>query len=95
MESVLAYIEANRERYLEELRRLLAVPSVSTNPENAADVHLAAEWLSEHMQSIGLEHVEVFCSESGTLPVTMYGPLRVTLMRAPESEILLFMAWSC
>jgi acetylornithine deacetylase/succinyl-diaminopimelate desuccinylase-like protein len=60
MESVLAYIEANRERYLEELRRLLAVPSVSTNPENAADVHRAAEWLSEHMQSIGLEHVEVF-----------------------------------
>jgi len=60
MESVLAYIEANTERYLEELRRLLAVPSVSTNPENAADVRRAAEWLSEHMQSIGLEHVEVF-----------------------------------
>ena len=38
MESTLAFIEANKERFLQELHGLLAIPSVSTNPESAADV---------------------------------------------------------
>ena len=60
MERVLPYVEANTQRYLEELGRLLAIPSVSTDPDRAADVRGAAEWLLDHMRSVGLEHGEIF-----------------------------------
>ena len=60
METVLAYVEANKERYINELRQLIAIPSVSTNPENAADVRKAAEWIAGHMKTIGLEHIQIF-----------------------------------
>ncbi len=59
MESTLAFIEANKERYLQELHGLLAIRSISTNPENAPDVRLAAEWLAGHMREIGLENVDI------------------------------------
>jgi len=60
MESLLSFIEANRDRYLTELKDLLAIPSVSTNAENAGDVRRCAEWLSEHLRKIGLESVQIF-----------------------------------
>ncbi len=60
MSTVNTYIDRNRERALEELKTLLSFPSVSTEPDNAADVQRCAEWLSAHMQSIGLEHVTIY-----------------------------------
>ncbi len=59
MDDLLAYVDANKDRYLDELRRWLAIPSVSTNAENAADIGKAAQWLADHLQSIGMEHVQV------------------------------------
>jgi acetylornithine deacetylase/succinyl-diaminopimelate desuccinylase-like protein len=59
MESILPYVEANKPRYLEELRQWLAIPSVSTNAENSGDIRKAAEWLSQHLTSIGMEHVQI------------------------------------
>lgn len=63
MESLLSFIEANRARYLSELKDLLAIPSVSTNAENAADVRRCAEWVSEHLRKIGLENVQLYPTE--------------------------------
>ena len=59
MENILAYIDANDARYMSELREFLAIPSVSTNKENAGDVQRCSEWLAGHMRSIGLQNVEV------------------------------------
>ncbi|MCX7937920.1 MAG: dipeptidase, partial [Thermoflexales bacterium] len=50
----LAYLEAHRERFLQELLEFLAIPSVSARPEHARDVHMAALWLTEHLRHIGL-----------------------------------------
>jgi len=60
MASPVSYIDGNKDRYLSELRELLAIPSVSTNPDNAKDVRRCSEWMAGHMRSIGLENVQIF-----------------------------------
>lgn len=59
MEQVLAYLDQNKERYLAELKELLAIPSVSTNPQNTPDVERCAQWVADHMRHIGLQNVQV------------------------------------
>ncbi len=59
MDQILKYIENNQSRYLDELRDLLAIPSISTNQENKPDVERCAHWVGDHMRSIGLENVHV------------------------------------
>ncbi len=59
MEEILAYLESNKDRYLRELKELLAIPSISTNKENSADIRRCAEWMADHMRNIGLENVQV------------------------------------
>lgn len=54
------YAASNRDRFMDELQTLLRIPSVSADRTNhSGDVRQAAEWLVEHMQSIGLENVEL------------------------------------
>ncbi len=53
------FIDANRESFLEELKDLLRIPSVSTMSEHAGDVRRAAEWLRDHLDAIGMERVEI------------------------------------
>ena len=50
-----AYIEQNRERFLEELFTLLRIPSVSAKPEHQADMYRCAETLADLL----LEEYEV------------------------------------
>ncbi len=59
MQKVADFIEKNHQRYIEELREFIAIPSVSTKSEHKPDVERCARWLAEHMKKIGLEHVEV------------------------------------
>ena len=60
METILKYLEANHDRYLSELNEFLRIPSISTNKENQADVQRCAQWVADHMKSIGMENVQVF-----------------------------------
>ena len=50
MDTVLSYIESNKERYLRELTDLLAIPSVSTNKENVQDMQRCAQWVADQMR---------------------------------------------
>jgi acetylornithine deacetylase/succinyl-diaminopimelate desuccinylase-like protein len=59
MDNVIDYINVNRERYLDELKTLLAIPSISALPEHAADVRRTAEWCAEEMRRIGLQNVQI------------------------------------
>lgn len=60
MNQVLQFIEQNKDRYLTELKELIAIPSVSTNPENKNDVERCAQWVADHLRSIGMHNVEIF-----------------------------------
>ncbi|MBI4536067.1 MAG: dipeptidase, partial [Ignavibacteriae bacterium] len=60
METILSYIDQNKERYLSELTELLAIPSVSTKKEHTVDIRRCAEWVADHMRTVGLENVQIF-----------------------------------
>jgi acetylornithine deacetylase/succinyl-diaminopimelate desuccinylase-like protein len=59
MDKVIDYINVNRERYLEELKALLAIPSISALPQHAGDVKRCAEWCADEMRRIGLQNVKL------------------------------------
>ncbi len=50
-----AYVEANKERFIEELKELMRIPSVSAQTERDSDTQACAEWLVAHFKSLGLE----------------------------------------
>ena len=53
------YARNNYPRFLDELKTLIHIPSVSTLPEHKGDVLAAAKWLAAELTRIGMEHVEV------------------------------------
>jgi len=59
MHPAIIYIQEHRDAFVEELKAFCRIPSVSTKSEHKADMQRAAEWLTDSMRNIGLEHVEV------------------------------------
>jgi len=59
MDSVIDFINTHRDRYLDELKTFLAIPSISALPEHAGDVRRCAEWCASEMQRVGLQHVRL------------------------------------
>jgi acetylornithine deacetylase/succinyl-diaminopimelate desuccinylase-like protein len=59
MDKVIDFINVNRDRYLEELKALLAIPSISALPQHAGDVKHCADWCADEMRRIGLQHVRL------------------------------------
>jgi len=64
MQEIKAYIEANRQRFLDELFELLRFPSVSADPAYAGDVQKAAEYVAQKLRDAGAEQVEI-CPTAG------------------------------
>ncbi len=54
-----AHARENTDQYLSELFEFLRIPSLSGDPAHAADVARAADWLAEHMRSLGIENATV------------------------------------
>ena len=59
MNSVVDFINVNRDRYVDELKQYLAIPSVSALPQHAADVRKAAEWTMESLRAAGLQNAKL------------------------------------
>lgn len=55
----ISYAQNNRDRHLAELIEFLRIPSVSTQPDHAADVQRAAHWLAESLTAVGLQNSRV------------------------------------
>ncbi len=54
------YIEANKDRFVEELVDLLKIPSVSADPAHNKDVAQCAEVVKTRLEEAGAQHVEIF-----------------------------------
>lgn len=63
MQNILDYIKGNNDRYIAELNDFLAIPSVSTKPENRSDMERCAKWLVNHLEKIGMQNVKIFPTE--------------------------------
>jgi acetylornithine deacetylase/succinyl-diaminopimelate desuccinylase-like protein len=83
MDKVIDFINVNRDRYLEELKALLAIPSISALPEHTGDVKRCADWCADEMRRIGLEHVKLIDTPGN--PV-VYGDW----LGAPDAPTILF-----
>src|SRR3954466_16110598 len=59
MNEVVDYINVNRDRYVDELKQYLAIPSISALPEHAGDTRRAAEWTAAALRNAGLENVRL------------------------------------
>lgn len=62
-QKALEYAEKNRERFLAELKEIVAIPSVSMQDEHVDDVVRAAEWLAARLTGLGMENVQVMPTE--------------------------------
>jgi acetylornithine deacetylase/succinyl-diaminopimelate desuccinylase-like protein len=54
-EKAVSYIEQNKERFLEELKSILQIPSVSADSRYKDDVIRCAQWLVKHLGGLGLD----------------------------------------
>lgn len=83
MNAVIDFINTNRDRYVDELKQYLAIPSISALPQHAGDVRRCAEWTAEEMRRIGLQNVRLV--ETKGHPV-VYGDW----LGAPGAPTILF-----
>lgn len=64
MQKTLAYINENKERFVNELFELLRIPSISADPAYKDDVLKCAEVVAEYLKEAGADEVEV-CQTKG------------------------------
>jgi acetylornithine deacetylase/succinyl-diaminopimelate desuccinylase-like protein len=83
MDKVIDLVNVNRDRYLDELKAFLAIPSISALPAHAADVKRCAEWCADEMRRIGFENVRLIATPGN--PV-VYGDW----LHAPGAPAILF-----
>jgi acetylornithine deacetylase/succinyl-diaminopimelate desuccinylase-like protein len=58
--TVVDFINLHRDRYVDELKAYLAIPSISALPAHHGDVVRCAEWTAEELTRIGLANVKLF-----------------------------------
>jgi acetylornithine deacetylase/succinyl-diaminopimelate desuccinylase-like protein len=65
--AAVSYARENQKRFLDELKDLLRIPSVSTAEEHKDDVRKAAEMVANDLKRIGFEHVETIQTQGHPL----------------------------
>jgi acetylornithine deacetylase/succinyl-diaminopimelate desuccinylase-like protein len=83
LNNVVDYINVHRDRYVDELKQYLAIPSVSALPEHSADVRRAAEWTADALRTAGMDNVRLIDTPGN--PV-VYGDW----LNAPGKPTILF-----
>lgn len=71
-DAVSSYLEEHAEGYLRELAELVAIPSVSTDPERAGDVRRASDWVRDRLERAGGGAIRVETWETPRHPA-VYG----------------------
>jgi len=57
--AAIEYAHQNQERFLQDLKDFLSLPSVSTDPAHKADMQRTAEWVAEQFKRLGLDNIQV------------------------------------
>jgi len=84
--AALEYATAHKDDFLNCLKEIIHIPSVSTDSSHKADMERAAQWMADQLNTIGMQKVEIFptpghpivygeclCSPDGAPTVLIYG----------------------
>ncbi len=66
MMTAAGFAKENGARFVEELKALLRIPSVSTAPEHVGDVRKAAEFVADGLRTAGMENVHLIETSTET-----------------------------
>ena len=66
-QAALAYARQHNPEFLNALKEIVAIPSISTDPEHKSDIKRAAEWLVERLKQLGMQKVAVMPSDGHPL----------------------------
>ena len=81
-ESAAQFAKDNQARFVEELKALLRIPSISTDPERMADTRRAAEFVAAELKRIGMQNVRLIeTSTPETVLAPTSGPAQVVPAR--------------
>jgi acetylornithine deacetylase/succinyl-diaminopimelate desuccinylase-like protein len=81
-DAALAYADEHRDAFLDDLKALLRIPSISTLPEHTGDIQRAARFVADQLTAIGLKKVKLIKSAGHPL---VYGEW----LEAPEKPTAL------
>jgi acetylornithine deacetylase/succinyl-diaminopimelate desuccinylase-like protein len=59
MDALSAYLDAHHDRFVEDLKAALRIPSISAQPEHRPDMQRCAQHLASELKSIGMTRAEV------------------------------------
>jgi acetylornithine deacetylase/succinyl-diaminopimelate desuccinylase-like protein len=62
-----AFVQENKDRFLEELKEFIRIPSISTLPENRADIERAAQFVAGSLKAAGMENIEIIRTDKHPL----------------------------
>ncbi len=82
MKDVIAFIDAQRKRFVDELIEWVRIPSISSDPRHADDVRRSAEHLADRFRALGATRVQVW-------PTQGHPAVFAEWMRAPGKPTLL------
>jgi acetylornithine deacetylase/succinyl-diaminopimelate desuccinylase-like protein len=54
------YAHDNATRFLDELKDITSIASISTDESSKVDILHAAEWIAKHLRSLGINNVQIF-----------------------------------
>ena len=59
LDAALQYARQHRNRFVEELKEFVRIPSISTDPGAKSDMQRAAEWVAGQLSNLGMSRVEI------------------------------------
>jgi acetylornithine deacetylase/succinyl-diaminopimelate desuccinylase-like protein len=82
MKDVIAFIDAHRTRFVDDLIDWLRIPSISSDPAHAADVKKCADHLAAKLRSLGAGRVETWptAGHPAVFAEWIVGPTKPTLL---------------
>lgn len=84
LQTALSFAKENRERFLNDLKEILRIPSNSLDEEYKEESLRAAKWLADYLQKLGMENIEIMPTAENGLPIVY-----ADYMKQPDAPTVL------
>jgi acetylornithine deacetylase/succinyl-diaminopimelate desuccinylase-like protein len=87
--AAVSYARENQKRFLNELKDLLRIPSVSTLSEHKDDVRRAADFVASELRRIGMQNVETIATKGHPLVYAdwLHAPAKPTVLMYAHYDV--------